>query len=157
MARSWGLGNNLKGVGEEVDAVKGLTQDKGLGYFKLVVSRYLLQGGILFVEASYSIPTWPQTPVLSLSWVAGLQLCTTIPNSGRELCQKSEGGKQLQPYYKKQVVLFHRVGGWMTRCRVWLITVRAFAVCPVYLFMLSPLWHFTFTWLVHSVPTSISW
>lgn len=42
------MGNNLKGVGEEVDVGKGLTQDKGLGYFKLMVSRYLLQGSILF-------------------------------------------------------------------------------------------------------------
>lgn len=43
MAMSWGLSSNLKGVGEEVhELVKGLTQDKGLGYFKLMVSRYLL-------------------------------------------------------------------------------------------------------------------
>lgn len=49
MARSWGLSSNLKGVGEEVhEPVKGLTQDKGLGYFKLMVSRYLLQGDVLF-------------------------------------------------------------------------------------------------------------
>lgn len=49
MARSWVLGNNLKGVVEQVDeAVKGLTQDKGLGYLKLMVSHYLLQGGVVF-------------------------------------------------------------------------------------------------------------
>lgn len=49
MAMSWGLSSNLKGVGEEVhELVKGLTQDKGLGYFKLMVSRYLLQRDVLF-------------------------------------------------------------------------------------------------------------
>ena len=82
MARSWGLGNNLKGVGEEVDAVKGLTQDKGLGYFKLVVSRYLLQGGILFVESSYSIPTWPQTFHRVKDTLTSWFSCLYLPSDG---------------------------------------------------------------------------
>ena len=148
MARSWGLGNNLKGIGEDVDKVlKGLTQNKGLGYFKLIISRYLLQGGILFCWLKRVSLSQPDLKLQSFSSAEGQDYSCIPPypiQGESSVISRVRRKTSFNPIIESQVVLFQRVACWeMTKCQVWLNIMRPSAVCSVYPFTLFLLWHFT--------------